>query len=180
MLQQFSWQQFLIAATVLTLIWYAGVILLCYGGELKGFLSGGDFRPGGWDNAAVSGSPAPLPHRWEKGVEEIPPEEELLGRSKVPDGVDTVGTADFGFCKSDGGREQQLGLVPDVLAEIREVFRILGREDGTKKDFLALMTMLKEKYPKIGANPNVGSINAFIRGQAPFHISPQELDDLWV
>jgi hypothetical protein len=172
MLQQFTWQQFLIAALVFTLIWYAGVILLFYRKELNAFLRGKR------KNEQVK---EPLPHRWEQDTTQLQgdesTEDDLMGESRMPEGVGRMSMSDFGF--SDEGKEQQIGLVPDVLEEIKEVFSILAREDGSKKDFFGLIKLVKEKYPKITANPNIGYINEFIADHAPFRLSVEELEDMW-
>jgi len=171
MLQQFTWQQFLVAAAVLTLVWYVAVILLFYRKELNAFLSGKMGR---------KVTDEPLPHQWEKGVEEQEEtEDELMGKPALPEGMTTVSMGGIGFVASERAKVQQIGLVPDVLAEIRDVFGILEKEDGDKKDFLNLMAIVRGKYPGIGANPNIGSINAWIIEHAPFHLSPEELENLW-
>ncbi|MET3115377.1 hypothetical protein AAKU52_003126 [Pedobacter sp. CG_S7] len=174
MLQQFTWQEFLIAILVLTLVWYAAVILIFYRKELGVFFSG-----------KLQQKNAPLPHRWEKGVETMEKEdvdspEELLGRPKLPEGTSSVSMGQIGFAgNDDDAKSQQLGLVPDVLQELKEVFAILEKEDGSKKDFFNLMEVVKEKYGQIGSNPNIGRINEFIAGHVPFHLSAEELDNLW-
>ena len=172
MLQQFTWQQFLVATLVLTLIWYLAVILIFYRKELIAFLSG--------KKLIIQGN-EPLPHRWEKGVETLGEEneEELMGKSKMPEGMDNVGMSGFGFVSGEDAIEQQVGLVPDVLEEIREVFAILAKEDGNKKDFINLMEMVRDKYPKIASHPNIGRINEFISEHASFHLSKDELENLW-
>ncbi len=172
MLQQFTWQQFLVAAMVLSLIWYAGVILLYYRTEFLGFL-------GRTENIR----PEPLPHRWETGVEvledEIPKENELMGKPKLPEGMSSIGMGSFGFVQTEDERETKVGLVPDVLQEIKEIFGIIEKEDGSKKDFFDLMEMVRQKFPKIGSNPNIVRINQFITEHAPFHLSADELENLW-
>lgn len=174
MLQQFTWQQFLVATLVLTFLWYVAVILIFYQKELQAFLSKGKQK-----------GDVPLPHRWEKGVDELlpetedEPEDELMGKSKLPEGMSSVGTDSFGFARRADDREQQVGLVPDVLQEIKEAFAFLAEEDGTKKDFFNLMEVVRNKYPQVGSNPNIGRINEFIAEYAPFHLSKDELESLW-
>lgn len=172
MLQQFTWQTFLVAAMVLTLIWYAGVILIFYRKELNTFLNGRKY----------SRQPdEPLPHRWENGTEQMDDENEeaILGRSQLPEGLTTVNMGGFGFVQNEDAKEQQVGLVPDVLGEVKSVFSIIAKEDGNKNDFFGLMRLVREKYPKIGSNSNIGYINEFIADHAPFHLSSEELEDLW-
>jgi hypothetical protein len=173
MLQQFTWQQFLIASMVFSLIWYAGVILIYYRTELSDFFG----RTGN------NQSTERLPHRWETGVavlgNENLQEEKLIGKAKLPEGMASVAMGSFGFVQTEDDRETQVGLVPDVLKEIKEIFGIIEKEDGNKKDFFNLMEMVREKFPKIGSNPNVSRINQFISEHAPFHLSADELENLW-
>ena len=173
MLAQFTWQEFLVAVLVFTLLWYAAVILLFYRKELNGFLNG-----------KLELKTEPLPHRWENGVETLEKQsedlpDELLGKLKAPEGTSSVSMGKIGFANDDEAKSQQIGLVPDVLQELKAVFAILEKEDGSKKDFFNLMEVVKEKYKQIGSNPNVGRINEFIIGHAPFHLSTEELENLW-
>ena len=173
MLQQFTWQQFLVASMVLSLVWYVGVILIYFRSEVFGFFG----------NVGIGTSAESLPHRWEKGVEVLENEdvaqEELMGKSRLPQGMESVPMGSFGFAQTEGQREAQVGLVPDVLQEIREIFGIIEKEDGSKKDFFNLMEMVREKFPKIGSSPNIPQINQFIAEHAPFHLSAEELENLW-
>lgn len=173
MLQQFTWQQFLVASILLSLIWYVGVILIYFRSEVSGFFG----------NVGTGNSADSLPHRWEKGVEVLESEaivqQELMGKSKLPDGMESVSMGSFGFVQTEDEREAQIGLVPDVLQEIREIFGIIEKEDGSKRDFFNLMEMVREKFPKIGSNPNIPQINQFIAQHAPFHLSAEELENLW-
>lgn len=174
MLAQFTWHQFLIATLLLTLFWYVAVILIFYRKDLSDFLNG-KHRHKDAD---------PLAHRWEKGVDDLEDEaknvsEDLLGKPKVPEGTSTVSMGKFGFAKDDEAKAQQIGLVPDVLQELKTVFAILEKEDGNKKDFFNLMEVVRQKYGQIGSNPNIGRINEFISAHAPFHLSPEELENLW-
>ncbi|MES2827711.1 MAG: hypothetical protein V4687_06145 [Bacteroidota bacterium] len=172
MLQHFTWQQFLVASMVLSLIWYLGVILIYYRTEFLRFLK----RDG------TSSSSEKLPHKWEKNVDvlqEESPGDELMGKAKLPDGLSSVTAGSFGFAPSEKDKADQIGLIPDLLQEIKEVFALLEKEDGTKNDFLNLMEVVKANYPKVGSHPNIGRINQFISDHAPFHISNEELENLW-
>jgi hypothetical protein len=169
MLAQFTWAQFLVATAVLTLVWYCLVILLFYRKELKSFLNG---KP------AKSETTQPLPHHWDQQVDQFEQEAEdyLMGKSKMPEGVSIIDAEEIGFADA---KSQQLGLVADVLEEIKIIFGILVKEDGNKQDFLSLMQSVRETYPKIAAHPNLSQINDFISSNASFHITREELDALW-
>lgn len=171
MLQQFSWQQFLVAIAVLTLIWYAAVILLFYKKELKAFLNG---KPPEYPTNK------PLPHRWEDKVDELPAvaEGELMGKSKMPEGVSVIDMEELQFSEPDD-KTEKLGLVSDVIEEIKLIFKILGQEDGNKQDFLKLIQEVKIRYPKIASSSSLSQINEFIQTNASFHLSSEELEDLW-
>lgn len=173
MLQQFTWQQFLIAALVFSFIWYAGVILIFYRDELKAFLAG---------QRNPKHPNEPLPHRWddENDLVDNENEETLIGETRLPEGMSTVSMNGFGFTRSEDSKDDQIGLVPDVLEEIKSVFSTLAKDDGNKKDFFNLMKTVSEKYPRIGSNSNIGYINEFIADHASFHLSTEELEDLWI
>lgn len=173
MLQQFTWQQFLIASMVLSLIWYGGVILMFYRTELVNVLNRKPSIP----------SVEKLPHRWDKDVEVLVNEnneiDDLMGKAKLPDGMASVGMGSFGFTTDENEREEQVGLISDLLQELKGIFSLLEREDGRKTDFFNLMEMVREKFPKIGSHPRIPQINEFISEHAPFHLSQEELENLW-
>jgi hypothetical protein len=174
MLQQFTWQQFLVATLVLTVIWYVGVVLIFYRKEFFDLLN----------RKRNSGPRASLPHRWEREVDQLAVSEdqtELMGASKLPEGMSNTTTDAFGFSggTSEDSRFEQLGLVPDVLEELKVVFAKLSKIDGNKRDFMDMMSDVREKFPKIASNPNIGRINEFISDHAPFHLSAEELEDIW-
>ena len=177
MLQQFTWQDFLIATLVLTIIWYAAITLIFYRKEFLGL-----FNPRVTDR-----TPERLPHQWEKSVDQLAEttlkeEPDLMGKSKLPDGMNRVSSEGFGF--SGGGQDAgsklaQVGLVPDVLEELKGVFASLAANDGDKLDFMEMMEAVREKFPKIASNPNISRINAFVTENAPFYLSKDELETLW-
>lgn len=174
MIQQFSWLQFFVATGASTLLWYIGVVLLFYRMELNAFLGG----------KSIGKETQPLPHRWERDVETLTEEKEvetenLIGKPKLPEGMSLVSTDQISFASSDDAKQQQIGLVPDVLQELKEVFTVLAKQDGNKKDFFGLMEMVRQNFPAIGSNPNIAQINAFIGEHAPFHLSSEELENLW-
>lgn len=171
MLQQFTWQQFLVAISILTLIWYSSVILLFYRKELKALLKGKS--PNDENNA-------PLPHHWDKKVDALEPEavDNLIGKSKLPDGVSIIGMDEIQFADEDS-KMQLLGLVSDVIEEIKTIFNILVKEDGTKQDFFKLIEAVKEGYSGILTSQHIPQINEFIIANASFHLTPDEVENLW-
>ncbi|MFC3559502.1 hypothetical protein [Pedobacter jamesrossensis] len=176
MLEQFTWQQFLVAAFVLSLVWYLAIFLLYYRQKASGFfLQKPKEKP-----------PEKLHKEWEAELEDEPePEEEepgtLMGRSVEPEGVSMVAMDGVHFAERspDAHKDDQLGLVPDVLEELKVAFRDLENKDGGKTDFFPLIQQIKEKYPKIEASDNLEDINRYIRDNAPFLLTDEELEDLW-
>ena len=178
MLQQFTWQHFLVATLVLTVIWYAVVILMFYRRDFFEAFSGKKNNPVNRFKKSE-----PLPHRWEKGVDDISGQEVnepvVMGKSKLPDGVSRVSLEDISFSDPGNGRVNLVGLVPDLLQEIKEVFRSIAAKDGNKKDFFDLMETVRQNYPKMASHPTISNINSFIVEHAPFHLSSDELENLW-
>lgn len=179
MLQQFTWGQFLLASFVLSFLWYCFVLLVFYRKEVLGLLGHG-----------ASGS---LPHRWEKGVENLRDddqvfdsndgqvEETLMGASAMPEGMKVVGMGQLSFAVGAGpeDRYDQVGMVADVIQELKGIFANLASQGGSKDDFFGMLEKVKEDYGKIGAHPSVGAINEFIVSHVPFHLSAEELENLW-
>lgn len=176
MLQQFSWTTFLIFFAILSALWYLMLALTVYRKETFGRVSGSD--------PSSPTSLAPNPKAEEEGNDRIA--DQIMGKSKMPDGLEVVsmGALNFSVAEDstynpDDAKSDQLGLVPDVIAELKEIFAVLAKEDGTKQDFFSLAGMISEKYGRIGSSPNIGQINAFIRDHAPFAVTLQELEHLW-
>lgn len=171
MLQAFTWQQFLVAALVLTLVWYAGVFLIYYRKKAKELFS------------PIQRPPERLKREWEEELEDEPEEESLLGASREPDGVSSAEMDTLRFAPKpedpDGHRDTQLGILPDVLEELKSIFRILENEGGTKEDFISLFALVSSKYPKIKGSPNQQALNEYIRENVLFPVSDEELDQLW-
>lgn len=207
-LQHFTWQQFLVAATILTAIWYAVIILVFYRQRIQDLLQGkkSDNEP-----------PQPLGHAWDEDFEDEPENEpdDLIGKTAMPEGMTKVSMSMFGFApgvseeaheqeavetantgeqetgvdrnkeedfKNDPGdddRERQQSLIPDVIEELKTIFHILETEKGTKADFLSLFALVSSKYQRILGTANQQALNDHIREYLPFPITDEELDGLW-
>jgi hypothetical protein len=178
MLQHFTWQQFLVAALILSLIWYMVVIPLFYRNEFNDLLSG---------KRKQAGPSGPLPHVWDDEFEdELFGEESLMGKTRLPEGATRVSMEQFSFAPlttttavEDDNKETRLGIVPDVLEELKRIFHIMERDKAGKEDFISLFSLVSAKYPKIRNTPNQQAINDYIRENLPFEISDEELDSLW-
>jgi len=180
MFHQFTWQQFLVAALILSLIWYAALFLLFYRGRLKEKLSG---KKGGDRLGAREVS---FPGAEEEGFEMAESAEtDLMGKPELPEGMARVGMHQVLFAGRnsevsdwvDEGR--RLGLVPDVIEELKDIFRVLEQERGTKQDFFELFAVVREKYPGIAGTAEEKALNNYIRENVLFPVSDAELDALW-
>lgn len=174
MLQGFSTLQFMVVLLVLALVWYGGVLLFFYLKRKRGPL---DFRNAGKQD----GGHAPQGQQHTGPVSAgIPLADDLMGKAKLPEGMSSVGMEEIGFVDLEGREvEDQQGLVPDLLEEIKNVFLLLAKEDGSKRDFLKLMKAVKENYPGMASHPRIRRINEFISSHAAFHLSVEELENLW-
>ncbi|WP_026898849.1 hypothetical protein [Daejeonella oryzae] len=169
MLEHFTWPQFLIAALILSLLWYIAIVLLYFRKDLKILLLGKEFNL----------QNEPLPHAWQDEVDEIPADN-LMGKPAKPEGLENVTMNGFGFSPKDNSSKfLQLGVVPDVLEELKTIFNILQKEDGSKSDFFSLLALTKAKHAGIGRNPNISHINDFVRENAPFMLTKEELENMW-
>jgi hypothetical protein len=182
MLQQFSWGHFLIATVVLNLVWYVFVVLVFYRAEVMAFLGrgAGDSVPTGNGGGFVKAQPTGK--ATSDGDESIEREVDaaLMGSSRLPDGVEVKTSAQVSFSASDGdGRYDQVGLVADVVQELKIVFSELEKKAGDKRDFFRLLERVKDDYGPIGGHPSVGALSAFIVERAPFHLTSDEIDNLW-
>ncbi|MXV50422.1 hypothetical protein GS399_05505 [Pedobacter sp. HMF7647] len=177
MLREFSWQQFLVSAVVLSLLWYGGLIALYYRRELAGLLRSGRFLP--------DRPPLRLPERERSvalkkegsaGTAAVP---EVMGKPKLPDGVSRVSASDLCFVSEEERRVDQLGLVADVLEELKTIFRTISDRDGTKRDFIKSAGELSERYPGLASHPAIAHINGYVAAHAPFQLNAEELENLW-
>jgi len=174
--KSFTWQQFLVAALVLASVWYLIVLPLLYRKQLKEWL----------DHKRRKPTIEPLRREWDEELEDEPrleQEDDLIGKSKLPEGMSRLDMNMFGFAPDAldevDSRELQQSLVPDVIEELKSIFRILDKEQGTKEDFLSLVALVKAKYRAIRDTPNERALNEYIRENALFPISDDELTNLW-
>lgn len=171
MLQQFTWQQFLIAALILTLIWYLLIFVLFYRHKITVLFS-------------KQQQPERLQREWEEELQDEPEEETLMGRPRQAEGLSSVSMDAFRFApknvNNEQNQERRMGIVPDVLEDLKSIFQILEKEEGTKQDFISLFTLVSSKYPQIKGTSSQQALNDHIRENLPFEISQQELDRLWI
>jgi hypothetical protein len=196
MLKHFTWQQFLGAALILSFIWYAIIILSCYRRQIQDYLK---------DKYKGNSPLEPLRHAWDDEFEDdlLADEDDLMGKSALPEGMTRLSMAQFGFAppvsetpvKQDvkkrgeendfekkttvDSKERQQSLIPDVLEELKSIFHLLEMEQGTKPDFISLFALVSTKYPRIKGTSNEQALNDYIRENLPFSITDEELDSLW-
>jgi len=176
-MEQFSWQAFWTACFTVNLIWYAAVLLLFYRKELQNFLKKGSIGDGEiTDVRSSKRTQSPQTGGFEsKSASEI----QLMGQPKLPQGVEVVSSNQVSFLATEQGRCDQVGLVADVVQDVKEIFSELEKRAGSKTDFFRMLEQVKEDYGSISGHPSIGNINDFIRQSAPFHISDEELENLW-
>jgi len=174
MLHGFSTSGFLTVLVLLGLLWYGGVLFFFYLKRKRGPFGVGN--AGKWaDRRADRG-------QQNTGSADAgePLTGDLMGKAKLPQGMSSVGMEEIGFVGvEERDVEDQQGLVPDLLEEIKNVFLLLAKEDGHKRNFLELMKAVKEIYPGMASHPRIGRINGFIAEHAAFHLSAEELENLW-
>lgn len=199
MLAEFTWGEFLLAMALLNAVWYGMVILVLYRKELSGVLGGlggssslGEREGTGRERKTPANSPAPkssgqgkefdqrasvIEDRKTSGKTEVA---SLMGASRLPDGVEVISSSQVAFSGGSGdGKYELVGLVADVVQELKMIFSDLEKKDLGKPEFFGQVAAINEEYGPLSGHPNLGAINEFIRNSAPFSISEEELDNLW-
>ena len=173
MLHQFTWQHFLIAALIFSLIWYLAVFIYCHRRNSGSFLK--------------RRQPQKLTREWETDFDDdSETDDDLIGRPVLPEGVSEVSMHMLGFAPkvdenraSEDERYIQLGVLPDVLEELKRIFNILERENGTKEHFISLFALIKSKHPGLANTANSKSLNQYLSENLPFELSDEDLNKLW-
>jgi hypothetical protein len=170
-----TWQQFLVAAVILSCAWYALLYLVIYKWR----------KPGGAAKAVE-----PLRHEWDEELEEAMPEETrgLMGERTLPEGMSRVSMSELRFAPgpeegqdetiADESRRRQQGLIPDAVEELKSIFHILEREQGSKADFFSLFGLVRVKYTGL-TDADRHALNGYIRENVLFPLSDEELTNLW-
>lgn len=140
-------------ASVLTVLWYLGVWLLCYRKKGTG-----------------EESDEPLQHHRQDKVDEL--DENLMGRSAPEPGTQLVSSDELGF--AGDGNQDNLGVVADLQQEIRLACRELESELASKEVFLERFAALIGTYPPPSELKE--ALADFVREQVPFFIEQEELE----
>lgn len=170
MTQDFTWQQFLLTALLVTAIWEAVIILLFFRKDLHNLFT-------------MKRKVRPPARRWiPESVDEEPEEEkeeDLMGKPAEEEGVISCNMEELRFTGSADNQTLKLGLIADALEELKGIFRILREKKGTKHDFFSMIEMLKAKYPAIRESKNLAAINKLIHEKLPFELTGEEFSHLW-
>ena len=113
MLQQFSWVQFLIAASLLCFLWYVFVLLVFYRAEINAFLGGSGSGTIGSGGSSRAAKPSAKAIKREDKQIELEVDAALMGTSRLPDWVELKSSSQVSFAGSvsDGKYEyKQLNL----------------------------------------------------------------------
>lgn len=170
MTHAFTWQQFLLAALLLTIIWEGVIILLFFRKELR-------------DVFRKKRKVRPPARRWvPESIEKAPEEDhsgDLMGKPAQEEGVISCSMEEIRFARGSDDQTRKLGLIADVLEELKGIFRVLREKEGTRHDFFSMIGMLKANYPAIRESKNLAAINKLIREKLPFELTDEEFAHLW-
>ncbi|WP_462267719.1 hypothetical protein [Mucilaginibacter sp.] len=170
MLHQITWQQYLLFAAIIMLLYYAIIWLVYFRGQFPNFFASKEKAEPVDDNL-----------NW-RNEEEY---EELLGGSAEEEGVSTIESEQVHFSpkpfpaaalQQTDDEEELHGTIPDVLEDIKGIIR----QSSTKSEFIDSFTSIPAKYPQIADSRHLEAINDFISEQVPFEISEEELYQLWL
>ncbi|MES2276025.1 MAG: hypothetical protein V4592_08380 [Bacteroidota bacterium] len=170
MLHHVSWQQFLHWALILLAAWYVAVYFMFYHRRIRARLREGQdgfFR---------------VKKDWEDELEDGPEAgSDLMGRPAAEEGVSSLSMQDFGFAPvlESSDAALRLGVVPDVLEELKTIFYTLERDGGGKPEFLSLLQLVALRYPALRGSHDLRAIAAYIREQVGFALTDEELDAVW-
>lgn len=176
MLHSFTWQQFLIAFAALSACWYAVVLLLYFRPEIRALFFG--WR-GGSPKPSAQEAPSPSTPDGEAG---------LMGKPAEPEGVESVSADEFSFAQVSSvpssqpdaaAKVKRLGVVSDVMHELKTMVTLLRQENGSKEEFYGLFNHIKRTYPSIRESSQLGALTSYLEEHLPFTLTEEEKKDLW-
>lgn len=140
LLHAFTWQQFLIAALIFSLVWLLVVLVLFYRKELFAFLSG-------------TSKVEPLKHAWQDDFEALP-DDDLMGKSIEPDGVSVLGQDDFSFAPREMPGQDDAAIGAEVLQTelfdlMEEIKPLFDRPELDKAGLIAAVNTEVRHYPRL-------------------------------
>jgi hypothetical protein len=165
-LLKFIGSHYLLFAALALAVWYGAVLFTFYRDEVKKryerrFPKQEAALPGGWAEE-----------------EDFEP----MGAPAEEYGMSTVLAHEVRFMPRRGmiSEEEMLGLVPDVLEEIKRIIHTIETEGGDKSDFISLFKLVAVKYPRMAESRHLLTVNDWLLENCPFPLDEGELVALWV
>jgi hypothetical protein len=176
MLHNCTWQAFLIAAILFSLLWLVIILLLFYRKELNAFLSGSAREP-----------VEPLDHAWADDFEQAE-DDGLMGKPALPDGVSILEQDEFSFVPAKikpgidltPNDELLQGDVFDLMEQVKPIF---GKPGMNKEAFIDLVNEEVRDFPRLMESPLLDSVYEQVCQQVndsavlEFELSVEELKE---
>ncbi|MGK6353176.1 hypothetical protein [Parapedobacter sp. DT-150] len=167
MLQQFTWQQFGMGAGAVAAVWYLAVLLLYFRTELS----------------RLGAPPGKGAGQHRPASEEPENEDDLMGKAVLPHGMDTVDADGLSFAPAlqpeASFHAKRLGVVSDVMQELKTMVMLLQRENGSKEEFYGLFGHIKNTYPAIRESGQLAALTGYLEDHLPFGLTEEEKQTLW-
>jgi len=170
MLHNCTWQAFLIAAILFSLLWLVVVLLLFYRKELNAFLSGSVREP-----------IEPLGHSWADDFDQVA-DEGLMGKPALPEGVSILEQDEFSFAPAKVTPNDEL-LQGDVFDLMEQVKPIFGKIVFDKEMFIDMVNEEVRDFPRLMKTALLDSVYEQICQQVndsavlEFELSVEELKE---
>lgn len=169
MLEQFTWQQFMICITGTSAVYYAALGLLYYRHELNALFSG---------NRRRSVSESEYQHEID--------DDALLGNSTEEEYFTSSSMEDIHFPSDELTTDHQellLGRIPDLLEELNTLISITAETDESKEEFLSLFQHTIFKYNATSGSIFRDEINTQVlessAGKFSFSLTGEDLNKCW-
>ena len=167
MLEQFTWQQFMICITGTSAIYYAALGLLYYREEI---------------NAVFHRRRSVLESTYRHEIED----EALLGSPAKDEGFTVSSMEDLRFPNDKVSADDQqvlLGQISDLLEEFKTLISITAETGESKEDFLSLFRFTIAKYPAAKRSNIREAINTYVlessEGNLSFSLTEEDLIQCW-
>ena len=165
---------------MLNLVWYGFVLLVFYRKEVLAFLGSGEKGLAFNQAPNTTGNNISQSENLLASSANEVADVSLMGGSKLPEGVEVLSSSQVSFSGRDSvDKYEQVGLVADVVQELKIIFSELEKTAGDKRDFFRLLGRVKEEYGPLSGHPSLSAINQFITERAGFHLNRDEMDILW-
>lgn len=162
MLQAFTWQQFLVAAMIFSLVWLLIAGLVFFRKQLFGLLSG---------DKQVE----PLKHAWADDFEA----DDLMGKAQEPEGVQVLSQHEFGFTPPLG--DEKVTVDADAqqndLFDLMENIKRLLDAGLSKRELIEAVSMEVHRFPRLAASPLLDNFYEMVCEKADFELSVADLQE---